>query len=216
MVDYSFFKSLPSNSNLALSEIFNYIKRLERFEDKIEVFCLLQTFCEKSGFKLNFPSFTSSNNVNESRINDFLDSNYPIVTKYKADAQYDLLFNSPIIADENTKQEIQAILRQLHEAIQQTEDVTPEHKDRLLDRVNSLQREFDKAISDWDLALGKIGRLGMTVKKVCEDAKPILDPINKLIGIIDRVTSEDDKLPTAIEAAKFYLPAGEENGDASE
>lgn len=74
-----------------------------------------------------------------------------------------------------------------------------DHKRRLLKRLEKLQSELHKRISDLDRFWGLIGDAGVMLRKLGNDAKPIVDRITELANIIWRAQSRAEGLPEADE-----------------
>ena len=70
-----------------------------------------------------------------------------------------------------------------------------DHKRRLLNRLEKLQSELHKRISDLDRFWGLVGDAGVVLGKLGKDAKPIVDRIRELAGIVWNAQKKSEKLP---------------------
>lgn len=91
---------------------------------------------------------------------------------------------------------IQDIINQLREQITSCELFEQDHKQRLLKRLEKLQGELHKKMSDLDRFWGLIGDAGVALGKFGEDAKPIVDLIKELTGIAWNTQSRAEELPS--------------------
>lgn len=71
-----------------------------------------------------------------------------------------------------------------------------EHKQRLLARLEKLQSELHKKVSDLDRFWGLIGDAGVVLGKLGEDAKPIVDRVREVAGIVWKTQARSEELPS--------------------
>jgi hypothetical protein len=79
---------------------------------------------------------------------------------------------------------IQKIINELRDLISATEDLEAEHKRRLLRRLEKLQSEFHKKVSDLDAFWGFLIEASITIGLMGENVKPMVDRIKELKEII--------------------------------
>lgn len=79
---------------------------------------------------------------------------------------------------------IQSRIDELRKLITQSEGVTPEHRRRLLRRLEQLQLELHKSMSDMDRFLGFVAEVGPVIREFGENAKPVVERIQEIAGII--------------------------------
>jgi hypothetical protein len=91
---------------------------------------------------------------------------------------------------------IQNILNKLRELVTQSDRFDEDHRRRLLGRLEKLQSEFHKKMSDLDRFWGLIGDASMLMAKIGNDAKPIVDRIRELADIVWRTQSRAEELPS--------------------
>jgi hypothetical protein len=94
---------------------------------------------------------------------------------------------------------IQALINELREQISKSDFIEESHKSRLLKRLEHLQAEMHKRMSDLDKFWGLVGDAGVAIGKFGKDAKPIVDRIKEITDIIWRTQSKAEELPSSIE-----------------
>lgn len=91
---------------------------------------------------------------------------------------------------------VQVLLNQLRDLIRASKDLEAEHQQRLLRRLEKLQSEIHKKVSDVDRFWGLIGDAGVVIGKLGNDAKPIVDRIREITDIIWQTQSRAEELPS--------------------
>lgn len=91
---------------------------------------------------------------------------------------------------------IQTLINQLREQISESRNLEKEHQQRLLRRLEKLQSELHKKISDLDRFWGLIGDAGVVLGKLGNDAKPIVDRIKEIADIVWNTQSRAEELPS--------------------
>lgn len=91
---------------------------------------------------------------------------------------------------------IQALINELREEISRNKILEEEHKQRLLKRLEKLQSELHKKVSDLDRFWGMIGDAGVVLRKLGEDAKPIVDRLREITEIVWRTQARTEELPS--------------------
>jgi len=92
-------------------------------------------------------------------------------------------------------QRIQKLLNELREQFTGSDAFDEEHRRRLLLRLEKLQSELHKRVSDLDRFWGLIGDAGVVVGKLGEDAKPLVDRFREIVEIVWRAQAKAEKLP---------------------
>ena len=90
---------------------------------------------------------------------------------------------------------IQRALNDLRQLINRSKEIEAKHKRRLLKRLERLQQELHKKVSDLDHFWGLIGDGSTVMRKIGEDAKPIIDRIREVLEIIWKAQSMAEGLP---------------------
>ena len=94
---------------------------------------------------------------------------------------------------------LQALINELRDAIIRAEYLDEDHRRRLLGRLEKLQAELHKRVSDLDLALGVIVQIGAAAGRFGEDAKPLVDRVREIAEIVAAVFRRAEKLPPGSE-----------------
>lgn len=91
---------------------------------------------------------------------------------------------------------IQILINELRNEINESDLFEEDHRSRLLKRLERLQAEMHKKMSDIDRFWGLIGDAGVALGKFGKDAKPIVDRIKELSQIAWRTQSRAEELPS--------------------
>jgi hypothetical protein len=91
---------------------------------------------------------------------------------------------------------IQDLINELRSQIVNVSALENTHKQRLLSRLEKLQSELHKRVSDLDRFWGMIGDAGVVLGKLGNDAKPIVDRIREIADIVWRTQSRAEELPS--------------------
>ncbi len=92
--------------------------------------------------------------------------------------------------------EIQALLNQLRDLIADTSELEEGHRHRLLRRLEKLQSEMHKVVSDLDRFWGFFIDASIVVGLMGENAKPMVDVIQKIVKIIWPTQTRAYELPS--------------------
>ena len=90
---------------------------------------------------------------------------------------------------------IQILISELRELVSASQLIEADHKYRLLARLEKLQSELYKSVSDLDRFWGLVGDAGVALGKFGVDAKPIFDRIKEITHIVWRTQARAEKLP---------------------
>lgn len=91
---------------------------------------------------------------------------------------------------------IQVLINELREQVSSSDLFEEGHRSRLLRRLESLQSEIHKKVSDVDRFWGLIGDAGIAIGKFGKDAKPFVDRVKELSQITWRTQSRAEELPS--------------------
>lgn len=94
-------------------------------------------------------------------------------------------------------EKIQTLINQLRDLVAQSNHFENDHQQRLLKRLESLQAEMHKRVSDLDKFWGLIGDAGVVLGKFGKDAKPFVDRIREIADIVWRTQSRAEELPSS-------------------
>ncbi|MBI3728505.1 MAG: hypothetical protein HY254_09285 [Burkholderiales bacterium] len=91
---------------------------------------------------------------------------------------------------------IQTLVNELREQIASSTLFEGEHQQRLLRRLEKIQTELHKKVSDLDRLWGLIGDAGVVIGKFGNDAKPLVDRIKEIASIVWQTQSRAEELPS--------------------
>lgn len=94
---------------------------------------------------------------------------------------------------------VQELINELREQIAESNALEDEHRRRLLKRLESLQAEVHKRVSDLDRFWGLVGDAGVVLGKLGKDAKPIVDRVKEIAAIVWRTQARAEELPSGVE-----------------
>jgi hypothetical protein len=89
---------------------------------------------------------------------------------------------------------IQELLNELRDLIRNADGLEEEHRQRLLKRLERMQGELHKKVSDLDRFWGLVGDAGVVLGKLGEAAKPIVDRIREIAEIVWRTQARKEEL----------------------
>lgn len=108
--------------------------------------------------------------------------------------------------------EIQGLLNELREMISKSAELEEDHRHRLLRKLEKLQSEWHKKVSDLDRFWGFCIDASIVVGLMGENAKPMIDVIQKIARIVRPAQARAYELPSDFQ---FKLP-GQSDDDKSE
>lgn len=91
---------------------------------------------------------------------------------------------------------VQLLINEIRTHISKVEDLEQGHKQRLLKRLETLQSELHKRVSDLDRFWGLVGDAGVVLGKLGKDAKPIVDRIREVAEIVWKTQARTEELPS--------------------
>ena len=98
---------------------------------------------------------------------------------------------------------VQERVNELRSLITAVKGLEKEHQQRLLRRLEKLQGELHKKVSDLDKFWGLIGDAGVVMGKLGNDAKPIVDRMREIADIVWRTQSRAEELPSGTELPRL-------------
>lgn len=109
---------------------------------------------------------------------------------------------------------VQILINQLRDLISKASGLEKDHQSRLLTRLEKLQSELHKKISDLDRFWGLIGDAGVVFGKLGQDAKPIVDRIKEIADIVWMTQSRAEELPSGTEIPLIKINNNHNDGRA--
>jgi hypothetical protein len=196
-------KAAKNNSLLSTIEALTVNETL--YDQYLEAIAIFQAFCETHQLKFNFPGLTSDKKQNIERIVAFFDVAILELTKNVADitvtrikTKYAAKFGKGFLYEfsQGDLDRIQQLINELRDKISICDDLEENHKSRLMKRLERLQSELHKKVSDLDRFWGLVGDAGVVLNKLGKDAKPIVDRIREIAEIAWRTQSRAEELPS--------------------
>ena len=92
---------------------------------------------------------------------------------------------------------IQQIINELRDQIVESDLFEEDHRRRLLRRLEALQSEIHKKMSDVDRIWGLVGDAGIAIGKFGKDSKPFVDRILELSQIAWKTQARAEELPSS-------------------
>ena len=105
----------------------------------------------------------------------------------------------------------QRLINELRELISKSDEIDEDHRSRLLTKLEGLQSELHKKVSDFDRFWGFIVESGVYLGKLGKAVKPIIDLIQELADIILRIIARSEGLPSPPKLP--LLGKGEDNNE---
>ncbi len=94
---------------------------------------------------------------------------------------------------------IQTLITELRDVINKDERFSENHKQRLLKRLEELQSELHKRMSNIDRLWGFMGEAGVAIGKFGNDIKPFTDRIQEMLTITWRAQARAEELPSGMQ-----------------
>jgi len=95
---------------------------------------------------------------------------------------------------------VQQLINELRSEIAASKLFEEDHRARLLARLERVQAEIHKKVSDLDRMWGLVGDAGVVLGKFGKDAKPFFDRIREIADIVWRTQARAEELPSNAEA----------------
>lgn len=179
----------------------------EEYEVLLESYSLILSILEnfELSIKANIPQMEGNLTDNSTELRDFL---LLVREEYQGQAtnlRIQLMKNKfnnvlgQVFAYEFTEGDvdrIQTLINELREQINSSNLFETKHKERLLKRLEALQSEMHKKMSDLDKFWGLVGDAGIVLGKFGKDSKPFVDRIKEISDIIWRTQSRAEELPS--------------------
>ena len=91
---------------------------------------------------------------------------------------------------------VQVLVDEIRTHITENASLEESHKFRLLKRLEKLQMELHKRVSDLDRFWGMVGDAGVVLGKLGKDAKPIVDRVKEIAEITWKTQARTEELPS--------------------
>lgn len=177
------------------------------YEVLLEAYALVIEIIESKLLKINPPNFVISGRKGDdcSQINQYLAALEQYCVSESSKLKVDSLrshFKAALGSgfsyefSQGDLERVQVLINEIRDLISQTNGLEKDHQRRLLARLEKLQSEMHKKVSDLDRFWGLIGDAGVVLGKLGEDAKPIVDRIKDVAEIVWQTQSRAEELPS--------------------
>lgn len=179
----------------------------DSYETLIEAYSLLVEIIDGDllPIQTSYPSINGTSDEDCSKIHAFLKHVHSRITAEAAKLKVDSLrskFRASLKSgfayefSQGDLDQVQNLLNELREQITNAHQLDKEHQQRLLRRLEKLQSELHKKVSDLDRFWGLIGDAGVVLGKLGNDAKPIVDRVREIADIVWQTQSRAEELPS--------------------
>jgi hypothetical protein len=209
----AFLDSLPDDHLLGVSAICSEYRkfdreaegRLEYIGDYLSSLAIFQAYATSNNYQMN-PSVPATaadpqntiNNIrnffvqNEGEITRLLNGVYLQRETQKFEARFQSEF--AYVFSEDDFNHIQKLINEMRDIVMSSDIITAKHKQRLLERLERLQKELHKTTSDLDRFWGFVGEAGIVIGKFGKDIQPLVDRIKELTNIVWKVIAMKELL----------------------
>lgn len=221
--DAKFINNLPDETIYALGKICNRFlatydidpqsevdqshmtAAFDDYEEAVKALGFLIAFADARNLHFEFPKLSGDRAENVSKILEMFhriykdyENQFPNFVLEKSKQKYEIEFGRTFIYEfpEDDLKRIQELINELRTLISESKEIEENHKARLLSRLEKLQSELHKKVSDLDRFWGLIGDAGLVMGKLGKDAKPIVDRIRELVDIVWKVQTMAEGLPS--------------------
>jgi len=217
--DDEFIEKLPVDSWDAIKEVKSCFNDWDNeirddqevgyYEEYLKAFAFLNSFLQKINFKGEAPQLSLAKNKSY-QINDirsfFNDKNRELFKEFEVAANETLFKDTQAkysaklgagfayeFSDGDLKK-VQTSINELRYLISDSEIIEGNHKQRLLKRLERLQSELHKKMSDLDRFWGFVGDAGVVMGKFGKDAKPFTDRIKEIMEAVWNTQARSEEL----------------------
>lgn len=171
----------------------------------IDTISCINAFIELNNLELKLVAYDIAKINLAETIKNILNAYYEDFIHKNIDLHFSFFEHKDYIFEEDNYKNIQQTLNQLRDDLISCDIFEDEHKQRLLSKLESLQKELHKKMSSLDKALGQLVTIASALGTAGEKAKPMFDRINETIKSVLRVQNKKDKI-IKDESALDYSP----------
>ncbi|WP_052671210.1 hypothetical protein [Draconibacterium sediminis] len=211
-----FFNDLPVNKYEAgqkickeIIEHYNFqdqpVERYNDYSSYIDAYAALDAFLQHHDLNYVMPKIESDRHKTIESLHRFcqeinIDFDKKISTSEFENARnkYNGIFENGFIYKftDGDLSRIQELINELRDSISSSQLFDANHKERLLNKLEGLQKELHKKMSSIDKFWGLVGDAGIVLGKFGQDAKPLVDRISEIAQIIWRTQANAEELPS--------------------
>lgn len=215
MLSDKFLESLPSEPNAAAMELsLHVIKHSQRLVDNdyfdcvdeyVESVVAFGVLYEATGKTPGKVSLAGTPYEVVTRIVAYyrsclqsLEANARTARQMSTRAKYEALFGRGFVYEfsDGDLALIQMRVNELRDLIAKSKRLDEKHKERILKKLEALQRALHKKMSSLDKLWGLVGEAGVILHKFGEDAKPLVDRIREIAEVTWATQARAEELPS--------------------
>jgi hypothetical protein len=223
MIDDKFIEKIPTEFNKGVKYFLNYYResvypsgkftgptvrtlaKLRQYDEYIDFYYGLEAYLNANKYVTKPISLTDNKSQNISQIETFIatiksdfEKRATIDFHEESRQKYNMIFDNVFRYEftDGDLERIQTLLNELRNTIVKSKIYTAEHQQRILKKLEKLQGELHKKVSDLDRFWGLIGEAGIALGKFGKDAKPFVDRIKEIADIVWRTQSRAEELPS--------------------
>ncbi|MBI5325836.1 MAG: hypothetical protein HZB41_11295 [Ignavibacteriae bacterium] len=211
-----FFNDLPDDTIESCKILIEYFKNnkydkyhsLYSYNFYLEAFAILEIFIKANEiFKTSIPIIEEirEESTNVDIINTFYEDIKNELKNIESENSYEEMKSMAItkfeglfsykFTDGDLKR-IQELINELRDLITESQLFDFKHKQRLLNKLEKLQKELHKKMSSIDHFWSLLGDAGIAIGKFGNDAKPFVERIDEITRIIWRTQAQAEELPS--------------------
>jgi len=220
-------EDLSQDPKVALYSICQQYKKGQEnnYENSLELYALLQIILEESELKeedIKLPNLPEDRGQKQTVIKKFADDVATKLRSYNLDSEderklsqlrshFSTQLGQVFIYEftDGDLSRIQELINALREHVSSSDVFDESHRRRMLKRLEKLQAELHKKVSDMDHFWGLVGDAGVALGKFGKDAKPFVELIKEIRDIVWRTQARAEQLPSGTESPA-QLPESDE------
>jgi hypothetical protein len=225
-----FIAALPDNPIQALNAICRRYQEFDSavppgrepasFNEYLRHFALVSAYIEGKGLNITVPQLEGENRDHDtgtiraffSEIHTFTEQRLARINLHEFKAKFANKLGTAFLYEfsEGDLNRVQQLIDELRKELNTSKLFESNHRSRLLSRLERVQSELHKKVSDLDRLWGLIGDAGVVLGKFGNDAKPFVDRVREIADIVWRTQARAEELPSGTK------PPLLENKDQSE
>ena len=228
-----FLESLPPDHTEALLrlckefQIFNSnipdSAEVQKYDEYLEAYAAFEAFVDAYELEFPVPTLEERQKVNIHALCSYVNVTVNAIEKTATNEKFSIArnhfrarFGGGFIYEfsDGDLSRIQILLNELRDEVARSELFDAKHKQRVLNKVESLQRELHKKITSLDKLWGLIGEAGVALGKFGSNAKPFVDRIKEIAQITWRTQARAEELPSGTTLPLLTSSDAEERDDA--
>ena len=183
------------------------------YYDSVDTLNAISEFADS--YDISNEMLHKDNRNNAKQILDVLNKYYLDVVAKETSSQYKNIFTRKIYSfSDEEYNSIQDHINNLRTKLQNSEDFDPNHKERLLKKLEELQKELHKKMSSLDKFLGGFLSVAHTLGLSAKEAKPFTNDVKDILDITLNAKSRGENLPentNQIETTNLFQIEHDEN-----